>query len=370
MKVEEMENQSKKRKKKRRLRLPPGMGSVHKIGGDRNRRKPWRARVIGPVDFDEKAGKATQKYITIGYFETEEQAIEALIDYRKNPYSLEASKATFEDVYKAWSGRRYEEISEENKKGYKWAYAKSKQLHQRRMRDLRTHDFEMVMSEVSSGYSMQIRLRTLWNQMCKYAMENDIIEKNYAQFVATKDKMPETTRTAISEEDIEKIWAEADKGNQDAKIAIVFIYTGLRARELLDMEKINVDVPGRIMIGGMKTAAGKNRRIPIHKAILPIVEEFMETEGPWLVCRSGGKPISYSSWYQHHWTPLMETIGAEYTTHYTRHTFATMMAEAGIEEDVRRLILGHAIPGTTARYTHYSNDIILAAIEKLPGRPK
>lgn len=359
------------RKRKRRMRLPPGMGSVHKIGDGKNRRKPWRARVQGPVEFDEKAGTATQKYITIGYYETEEQAIEALIEYRKNPYSLEASKATFRDVYEAWSERKYPATSTENERGYRWAYEQSKALHHRRMRDLRAADFEMVMLGVKVGFSMQNRLRTLWSQMYKYAMENDIAEKNYAQFVTTKDKEPESTRTAIAREDIEKLWKETDEGNRDAKLALIFIYTGMRATELLEMKKESVDLTGRMMVGGKKTEAGKNRRIPIHNAILPFVRELMATDGPWLVSREKGsanKPMAYSTWRHIHWDRLMGQIGATYTTHYTRHTFTTMMKEAEVADDIIKVILGHSTKDITARYTHYSDDLLLESIDKLPGR--
>ena len=59
-------------KKKRRMRLPNGIGSVHKIGDGKNRRNPWRARVPDRLEFDEASGKCIQKYINIGYFPTEE----------------------------------------------------------------------------------------------------------------------------------------------------------------------------------------------------------------------------------------------------------------------------------------------------------
>ena len=46
------------RKRKKRMRLPNGLGSVHRIGDGKNRRKPWRARVPADVDFNIKTGKA------------------------------------------------------------------------------------------------------------------------------------------------------------------------------------------------------------------------------------------------------------------------------------------------------------------------
>ena len=85
-----------RKKRKKRLRLPNGLGSVHKIGGDKQRRRPWRARVLDHVEIDETTGKAKQKYITIGYYETEIEAIEAL----KAAYQKALEHATgIEEIY-------------------------------------------------------------------------------------------------------------------------------------------------------------------------------------------------------------------------------------------------------------------------------
>jgi integrase len=45
---------------------------------------------------------------------------------------------------------------------------------------------------------------------------------------------------------------------------LVMIYTGLRASELCHIEVKNIFIEDRYMIGGMKTKAGTNRKIPIH----------------------------------------------------------------------------------------------------------
>ena len=50
-------------KKKKRMRLPNGIGSVHMINDGKRRRKPWRARVPAHIEFNAETGKASQKYI-------------------------------------------------------------------------------------------------------------------------------------------------------------------------------------------------------------------------------------------------------------------------------------------------------------------
>lgn len=364
-----MQQETTRKKKKKKFRLPNGIGSVHKIGDGKNRRNPWRARVPSHVEIDHENGRAVQKYITIGYFATEIDAVDALMNYRKNPYTLEAATCTFEDVFQMWKAKKYPEISKSGQNGYNSAFKNSEALHKMKMRDIRAAHMETIMQTIEGKYQVQTRLKTFWGQLFKYAMEHDIIQKNYSEFVKTRDKDEGTKRTAIPPEARAKIWAAIDAGNPDAQIAMLYIYTGMRPSELLEVRKENVDLEARIMIGGMKTEAGTNRRIPLHRSVLPFVERLMETPGPTLITKANGSKLTYKQFVDNHWNPLMEKLGLkEYTPHYTRHTCATMLREVNVPEDIRKLILGHKNDDITDRYTHHPDAMLLEAIDALPDR--
>lgn len=358
-------------KRKKRMRLPNGIGSVHQINDGKRRRNPWRARVPSHVEFNEETGKASQKYINLGYFATEEDAIAALFEFRKNPYTIEASVCTFAEVYEMWSKKKFPNVSKIAQYGYTASYKHSEPLHNLKMRDIRTLELENIMLNISGGHQVQTKLKTLWGQMFKYAMEHDIVQKDYSAFVKLRDKAPETTRTDIAKEDILRLWYKADNGDEIAEIALFYIYTGLRATELLEALKANVFLDKRIMIAGKKTEAGTDRRIPIHRDILPFIEKRMKEDGEYLItiARKGKRvPFTYSTFSKAYWNPLMEELNMEYTVHYTRHTFATIMREAGVEEDVRKLIIGHKSQDITDRYTHHSDEMLLEAIDKISIR--
>lgn len=362
-----------RKKRKRRMRLPNGVGSVHLIGDGKSRRNPWRARVPSHVEIDEKSGTAKQKYITVGYYSTEIDAIDALMNYRKNPFTLEASTATFEDVVEMWKAKKYPEISESGRKGYNSAFKNSEALHKLKIRDIRTSHLEAVMGSVKGGYNLQVRLKTFWGQLFKYAMEHDIIQKNYSDFVKTRDKDEGTKRTDIPAEDRAKIWDAALGGDEVAQLALIYIYTGFRASELLEVKKENVDLNARIIVGGLKTDAGKDRRVPIHKSILPFLERMMQTGGEYLISwqnkKGTWKKYAYPTFIKGKWNPLMERLGfTDYTPHYCRHTCATMLREANVAEDIRKLILGHKSVDITDRYTHHSESMLVEAIDLLPGK--
>ena len=360
-----------RKKRKKRMRLPNGLGSVHMIGGNKLRRKPWRARVLDHVEIDETTGKATQKYLTIGYYATEIEAIEALMEYRKNPYTLDAAVCTFEDVYDMWKAKKFHDISKSGQNVYMAAFKNSEPLHKMKMRDIRTTHMEQVMMNLTVGWQSQSLVKTLWGQLFKYAIEHDIIQKNYAEFVRLKDKDPGTKRTAIPAEDREKIWKAIDAGDHGAEIAMIYIYTGMRASELLEVKKEYVNLDTRIIIAGKKTGAGRDRHIPIHPCIMPFIERLMQTDGEYLLMRyDKPKPrtFNYKSFVPIHWEPLMKKLDMEYTPHYCRHTCATILREANVEEDIRKLILGHKSADITDRYTHVSDEMLVKAMDSVKGR--
>lgn len=372
-KNEAVEPQKKPKKKKRRMRLPNGIGSVHQIGDGKNRRKPWRARVPAGVVINEASGSVTQKYITLGYYETEADAIAALFEYRKDPYTLDAAVCTFADVFEMWKEKKYKDLSKSTVTGYNSAFSNSAPLHKLKMRDIRTTHLDQVMQSVSGGYGVQTLMKVLWGQMFKYAIEHDIVTKNYAEFVKTRDKEPDTKRTAISADERERIWQAIDAGDRTAEIVMLYIYTGMRPSELLEVKKENVNLSTRIMIGGLKTDAGKDRHVPLHPCIMPIVERFMQTEGEFLIMRhtKAGKlkKMGYKTFADSYWTPFMERLGMpDYTMHYGRHTCATMMREAEIAEDIRKLILGHKSGDITDRYTHINDSMLVEAMDTVAGR--
>lgn len=367
-----MQEKATKKRKKRRMRLPNGIGSVHKIGDGKSRRKPWRARVPSHVEFNAETGKATQKYITLGYFETEPDAIAALFDYRKDPYTLDAATCTFADVFEMWKAKKYPELKTGSQRAYNAAFGNSAPLHDLKMKDIRTSHLEDVMANITGKYDVQSRLKTFWGQVFSYALEHDIIKKDYSEFVKTRDKAEGTKRTDIPAEDREKIWQAIEAGDQDAEIAMIYIYTGMRPSELLEVRKDNVDLDARIMIGGLKTEAGQDRHIPLHTCIIPFMERLMDTPGELLIMRyQNGEPkaMTYTTFRKRHWLPLMERLGMNYTGHYTRHTCATMLREAKVETDLRKLILGHKSTDITDRYTHHPDSMLVEAIDQLPGRP-
>lgn len=86
-----------------------GTGSVHKLSG--RRKNPWRAVVAAGWTFDESKEKLIQNRVTIGYFHTKDEALQALIHYNANPYDIKVDAITFEEVYEKWSAEYFPTLS-------------------------------------------------------------------------------------------------------------------------------------------------------------------------------------------------------------------------------------------------------------------
>ena len=56
-------------------------------------------------------------------------------------------------------------------------------------------------------------------------------------------------------------------------MVLIGLYTGFRPQELAILEIDNIDLEEGSIIGGMKTSNGKNRKVPIHPDIKPLVEK-------------------------------------------------------------------------------------------------
>ncbi len=102
----------------------------------------------------------------------------------------------------------------------------------------------------------------------RFALELDLVSKCYSDLLAS-ESVPETSKVPFTEEEIVRLWSMAGEPWVDS--VLVFLYTGFRISELLAVRCEDVDLKQKTIKGGTKTSAGKNRLVPIHPRILPLV---------------------------------------------------------------------------------------------------
>lgn len=335
------------------MKNPNGYGSVFKLSG--KRRRPFCARVTTGWTDDGK-----QIYKNIGYYADRETAMIELAKYNADPYDLDANKITFLEIYEKWSAEKFPKISQSNVRGYKTSFNKCSGLHGMKFKQIRkTHMQRIVDDNAHLSYQVRMKLKTLFIQLYKFAIENDITDKNYAQFVDAGQETTKIERTPFTVAEIETLWKNIDTPYVDS--VLIMIYSGLRVGELLIME--TDQIKDRIMTGGIKTKAGKERAIPVHKKIMPLID----TTKKYLVTSPTGKNFSYNNYIQRQFAPLMKKFGMNHLPHDCRHTTATALSNAGVDPVITKMILGHANNDITERvYTHKTHQQLIQAIDSIP----
>lgn len=348
------------------MRLPNGFGNVSKLSG--NRRKPYRARVtIGWLaDVD---GKQHQQFKTIGYYTTREEGILALSNYHQNP-ELPVRNMTFSEVYQSWSKTHYPKISKSNERGYTAAFSKCHALHDQIFSELRCVHLQQVIDLSGKNYPVLRRIKILYSQLYKYALQNDICEKDYSRFVDVvqyKDRNPNAyNRQPFTQDEIDRLW-HISSYNTSARIVLMMIYSGCRIGELLALKKEDVYLQQQYFyIRQAKTSSGI-RYVPIAQKVLPFWKWWYERgDGPYLLSSSKAEMISYHNFYGSYWKPLMAELEITHHPHDTRHTCISLLTVAGINDKVIRKIVGHKGQNITEIvYTHFMIRELQDAINEI-----
>lgn len=339
------------------MRLPNGYGGVVNLG--KKRRRPFAARITaGWTD----EGKAIYKYI--GYYAKKTEALQALAEYNNNPYDVDSRNLTFEEIYNMWSEKALKDVSRSKLICYKTAFANCPTIHNIKIKELKTpHMQKAIDSCKKRSQSTLNNVKILFNQVCRFALENDFISKDYSKFVTISNTGGKKAKREFSEEEIAVLWKNTD--NFYVRFALILIYTGFRISELLQVKNKNVDLENGSIRGGLKTKAGINRLVPIHKRILPFIKELYNPENFYLY-NNMGSTFNYGH-MKINFVKTLEQLGISHTPHECRHTTATLLDKYGANPITIKKILGHSTQDLTSSvYIHKDLEELKRAINLIP----
>jgi integrase len=118
----------------------------------------------------------------------------------------------------------------------------------------------------------------------------------------------------------------------------------MRIGELLDITSDTIYLDEQYMIGGSKTEAGKNRVIPIHDRIKPLIEQNLT--GKHIIASNHGGSLTYQA-VVNRFKKVMDELGMNHKIHDARKTAVSLMHSAGIPIETVRMIVGHSGKGVT-----------------------
>lgn len=339
------------------MRRPNGYGSISKLSG--KRRKPFIVRV-----HDGWNDNGTAKKKIIGYFTTQAEASKALAEYNADPYDINIAKITLKEVFEKWGEDKFPNINEKSVKNYHCAFQRCKDIENMPMRELKMRHLQAPIKALTQAglYSTGRKLKSLLNQLYKYAMRNDICDKNYAALLETDGIMQtKMIKKPFTQEEINRLFASQ---LPYAGIILILIYTGFRVGELLNIKSSDVNTEDWYIRGGSKTAAGINRLVPIHPKVRLYVQQWLDKGNEYLISTASGEQMTYSNFRKHYFIRTMELLDMEHTIHETRHTFATLLNNANANKTSITKLIGHSNFMTTEKiYTHKDIGELRKAIE-------
>ena len=323
------------------MKNPNGYGTVVKLSG--NRRRPWAVRKS--FGQNEKGHPVLK---TIGYAAPKEEGMIMLAKYNSNPYDLDTAKITFEELYNEWV-KRPNKLSKNTLMMISSAFNGCKELYSMSYKNIKTWHMQNIINQQKP--SMQQWYKKLFVHLDKYAAEMDIIDKMCSQFVAV-DTVISKEKTIFTKDEIASLWNIKNEPYVDS--VLFLLYTGYRIGEMLSLRRENVDLEKGILKGGNKTAAGKNKIVPIHSKIFSIVEARYHNNNSEFLFTCKGKKYDVNT-YRKQWENIMRQINAKHTPHECRHTFRTELSN--ITNDIKAIdmLMGHVSQNTGIDvYTHKS----------------
>ncbi len=374
-----MKSTDKRKRKTRRRRLPNGFGQITEIKGQ-NLRKPFRAMVtVGKTP----EGKPISKLLKPeAYFETYNDAYQALVKYNQSPYQIDPG-ITVKELYERWTeARREKGIVNSSAIRGSWPYCEP--LYEMHVSDLRTYHIKELIEHAEKTVRGEIlkpnaagkqRIKTLFNLLLDYALEYELVDRNYARcfFVSQTETDRSTAKPHItfSADEMSILWQNLGVVPYVDAI-LVQCYSGWRPQELCLLEIKNIDLDSMLMIGGMKTHAGRERTVPIHSKIQPIVRAMYEkavTNGSqYLVSNESGTHGISSRRYEYVYAGIRKRLGLNpsHRPHDPRVFFVTEAKKGNADEYAIKRMVGHQISDITEKiYTKRSIDWLREEIEKI-----
>ena len=375
-----------KTSKKKHPKLPNGFGQISELSDSRLKNK---FRVMITVGRD----TVTMRYKTkiLGYYPTYNKAYTALAEYNKNPYDLD-NDITVAELYEKWTAQYFEELkSSSSERTIKAAWNYCSSIYNMKARNVRARHIKGCMTDGIYEYRGQIRhtspetqsrIKSMFNLMFDYALEYEIVDRNYARTFNIPDNVQKakTKQTSghipFTQEEIDKLWDNLYKVPY-VDIVLIQCYSGWRPQELGLIKLENVDLENGYMIGGMKTEAGENRTVPIHSKIKELVvarynqakdmgSEYLLNCTDTVTHRYSWK-LTYDK-YRHRFDKIRDQLelNPDHRAHDPRKHFVTMAKKAEVDQYAIKYIVGHKIDDITERvYTQRDPEWLRSEIEKI-----
>lgn len=199
-----------------------------------------------------------------------------------------------------------------------------------------------------------------------------------------RPKLPKQLPKALSQKDAQRLFEfvqlmpipseynpQIFHKRRDTAIFSMFLFTGLRRQELLDLKVINVNLDEDIIT--IRAGKGmKDRVIPISFELKKYLKMYMNERekekilSPYFFTSYGHQGRLGTRTLTRMFQRVREASGIYFCAHQLRHTFATLMAQSQCDLYSLSKMLGHSDIKTTTVYLSANTEHLKSQINKHP----
>ena len=131
----------------------------------------------------------------------------------------------------------------------------------------------------------------------------------------------------------------------------------MRRGEILGLEWRAVDLNRQVLVV-MKSKNGEKRTVPLNSCLVGLLRHKTATSAKdsFVFTTSCGTRIDARNLTRAFYSALEKAEITNFRFHDLRHTFATRLAQAGVDLYKVQRLLGHKSPTMTQRYAHHSPE--------------
>ena len=268
---------------------------------------------------------------------------------------------TLDDVYQLFYQWKYgpnapKKLSASSATSTKAAYAYLSGLKDRPISELTIQDLQDAVNACERKYSTKELIVSLIHQIYTFAVPRELVKSDIGRYIYVPGEDDDEHGEPFTQTDLARIRRDADQ-DPVAEMLWIMCLSGFRIKAYTT---INVDVDAATLRGGIKTKSGKDRLVPIHSAILPMVRRRVERQNNLL----GMSPETFRKQMSEY---LARAGIRKHTPHDCRHTFSMLCERYGVNEADRKRMLGHSFGNdiTNGIYGHRNIDDLRKEIEKI-----
>lgn len=281
------------------------------------------------------------------------------------------------EVSDEWEEQHYDKIAYSTARRYEtYVKAFNDYFHDEYIRDISaiglTNFMQYLSSQNYSTKTIKDQLSVI-KQIFKFAVIHRYVDTDVSVYIVPTKGVSAKKRDALTENEMKTV--ENSINCTFGLLAYFLLYTGLRKGEALALQWKDIDFDNKVIhiyksvyyesnkpfIKQPKTSAGKRDII-----LLDCLAEKLKKGNSNDFVFTHNNQLMDKSYFTREWEKYKNESGLKITAHQLRHTFATILFEAGLPEKDTQTLMGHSdIKVTQNIYTHIRQQRLNDTAKKL-----